>query len=190
MTNDIENPYASPAEIIEASAAVVTDSTGTILAGRMTRLGAAILDGILMVAVLLPIQFATGYIQRAQSQQSGLIEQFAMSVLGLAVMLALNGYLLATRGQTIGKIAAGIQIVDFETGRLLPFVRVFVYRYLWSLPLAAAEIIIPGAVDNLLLNFVTLIDTLMIFGESRRCLHDLIAGSKVVIYEPNRQKLD
>jgi uncharacterized RDD family membrane protein YckC len=99
----------------------------------------------------------------------------------------LNGYLLTTRGQTIGKLLTKIQIVDVQSGDLLPFLRVYVYRYLWTLPLLLVVILIPGPADDLLVNVVYLIDALLIFGSDRRCLHDYIAGSKVVIYRAKRQ---
>lgn len=57
------------------------------------------------------------------------------------------------------------------------------------LPLLVVVMLIPGAIDDLLVNIVVLIDALMIFGAERRCLHDYIAGSKVVLYRENRQKL-
>ena len=67
--------------------------------------------------------------------------------------------------------------------------RVYVYRSLWMLPLGIVVPLIPGAFDDILVNFIGLIDGLMIFGAGRRCLHDLIAGSKVVVYKAGRQKL-
>ena len=66
----------------------------------------------------------------------------------------------------------------------------FFYRYLWSLPLVGAVILIPGSLDDFLVNIILLLDVLMIFGASRRCLHDLIAGSKVVRYIPGRQHIE
>jgi len=146
-------------------------------------------DGILMKAILIPVMFATGYYERTQTQQIGVLEQIAMSLLGMAVMLALNGYLLFTRGQSIGKMLTKIQIVDARNGELLPFLRVYVYRYLWMLPVVVVAAIIPGTVDDLLVNVVALVDALMIFTADRRCLHDYIAGSKVVLYQANRQKV-
>ena len=40
--------------------------------------------------------------------------------------------------------------------------------------------LIPGQADDILINLVSLVDALFIFGKQRRCLHDYIAGSKVV----------
>jgi uncharacterized RDD family membrane protein YckC len=187
MSGNPTNPYSTPVEVPDPA---YLDSAPEQLAGRVTRLGSAILDGILMGLFLVPIQYSTGYLQRTQLQQTTLGEQLLMSLLGLVVFLALNGYLLAKRGQTIGKVAGSIQIVDYGTGRLLPFMRVYVLRYLWTLPLVLIVTLIPGLLDDYLFNLVILVDVLMIFGPERRCLHDRIAGSKVVIYRVDREPLE
>jgi uncharacterized RDD family membrane protein YckC len=181
------NPYAPP--VTTDGLNYAPESGVDELAGRFTRFASAFVDGILMMGILMPIQFVTGFYQRVSTQTAGIVEQFLMSLLGMAVMLALNGYLLFTRGQTIGKVLTKIQIVDFKSGNLLPFLKVYVYRYLWTLPLLVVVVIIPGAMDDLLVNIVVLIDALLIFGAERRCLHDYIAGSKVVLYRENRQKI-
>lgn len=147
------------------------------------------LDGILIMVIILPIQFLTGYFARVQAQEASIVEQFMMSLLGIVAFLFLNGFLLHSRGQTIGKVATKIQIVDVVHGRLLPFMQVYVFRYLWTLPLVFLVILIPGVFDDLLMNFVILIDVLLIFRSDRRCLHDILAGSKVVAYKANRSRL-
>ena len=180
------NPYAPPSTTggIDVPAVPEHDE----LARRFTRFASAMVDGILMMAITMPVMFATGFVARTQAQQVGFLEQIAMSLLGMVSMLALNGYLLATRGQTIGKMLTKIQIVDAQSGGLLPFLRVYVYRYLWMLPLVFVVALIPGTVDNVLVNVVALIDALFIFVTARRCLHDYIAGSKVVLYKAHRQR--
>ncbi len=168
---------------------IAADSPGDVLAGRFTRFAAAMVDGLLLMAILLPIQFVTGYTRRVAVQQVGTMEHLAMSLLGIMTMLVLNAYLLVGRGQTIGKALTGIQIVEFNSGELLPFVRVYCYRYLWSLPLFLVVFFIPGWVDDQIVNTVVFIDILLIFGASRRCFHDYVAGSKVVQYRAHRRKL-
>jgi len=159
------------------------------LASRLSRLGAAMIDGILLMLLVMPVQFLTGFMQRAQTQSAGILEQLAMSLFGMLAFLVLNGYLLAHRGQTIGKYLAKIQIVDYASSQKLPLFRVYVLRYLWTLPLVLLVVLIPGSVDDLLFNLVVLVDVLLIFGSERRCLHDLIAGSKVVMFQPDRPAL-
>ena len=182
------NPYAAPLAPVNS----VKPSSGSTdqPASRFTRFAAAMVDGILMVGILMPVQYATGYIARAQTLEVSLAEQVGMSLLGLFAFLILNGYLLYSRGQTIGKFLTKIQIVDKTAGDLLPFLRVYVFRYLWTLPFVMLVVLIPGRIDDLLLNAVVLIDVLFIFGAASRCLHDYIAGSSVVQFAENRTKLE
>lgn len=140
----------------------------TTLAGRGARLGAVLLDLVATFVVVIPgISIAA---------QAGYDDK----VLGLGVLLATVGwlgvtgcqiYLLVKRGQTIGKTALGIRIVDQQTekiptwGRLL-FARQFFPGVIVALPYV-----------GWLFAFV---DPLFIFREDRRCIHDLMAGTKVV----------
>lgn len=183
MTNPYESPTADDTHTYDPAAPEHE------MARRFTRFGAAFVDGILMMALVLPIQFFSGFTQRAMNQEVGLVEQLFMSVLGMAAYLLLNGYLLVTRGQSIGKALGKIQIVDEQTDKLLPFLRVYVYRYLWLMPFMIVIVIIPGAVDDMLVNILSLVNALFIFGAAQRCLHDYIAGSKVVPYKPGRARL-
>jgi len=187
MSDDSPNPYASPS--FQAAAAGAPSSFQGTLADRGTRLAASLIDGILMMGIVFPIYFLTGFWERAIKQQVGTLEMLGMSLMGAIIMLALNGYLLYTRGQTIGKLVLKIQIVDQASDKLLPFLRVYVFRYLWMLPFTIITILIPGLVDDQLVSLVGFIDAAFIFGAARLCLHDRIAGSKVVLFQPNRPRL-
>ena len=103
--------------------------------------------------------------------QISLLENVILFLGGCVLYLALHGYLLATRGQSLGKMAVQIKIVDYDTGQLLPFGKLVGFRLapVWIV----SQIPIIGGV-------LGLIDILFIFGEERRCVHDLIAGTKVV----------
>jgi uncharacterized RDD family membrane protein YckC len=92
------------------------------------------------------------------------------------VLLAINivnWTLLARRGQTIGKIVAGTRVVLLD-GSPAPFKKIVVLRT-WVFHLLSY---IPGV--NRLAPVVGLIDALYIFRADRRCLHDQLAGTKVV----------
>jgi uncharacterized RDD family membrane protein YckC len=87
-------------------------------------------------------------------------------------LLGYNIYLLATRGQTLGKQWMKIRIVTNPQGENPGFVKAFLLR---------------GLVNCLIGNFVPLygiVDVCFIFREDRRCLHDLIAETIVVGGEP------
>ena len=64
------NPYAAPTATDDVAS--LTDSRGDELAGRFTRLAAAMVDGLLVMAITLPVGIATGFYVRAQTQQVGL----------------------------------------------------------------------------------------------------------------------
>ena len=83
-----------------------------------------------------------------------------------ALLVVGQWYLLATSGQTIGKKLLMIRIVS-ESGSLPGFLRAVVLRN-WVRALLS------------LIPFFGLIDVLFIFSDSRKCLHDYIAGTKVV----------
>lgn len=188
MSDNSNNPYASPS--FESAPPAAPSSTEEPLANRGTRFAGALIDGILISAIILPVFFSSGYMERAMKQQVGTLELLAMSLMGVLVMLAFNGYLLYKRGQTIGKFLLKIQIVDQASNKLLPFVRVYVFRYLWTLPLSIIFILIPGQTDDQLLTVLVWIDAAFIFGAAKLCLHDRIAGSKVVLFRPNRARLN
>ena len=132
---------------------------GHKLAGRLSRLGAKILDGLalLMMYIFIAISFIT-------DAPGAFALIFLLVGLGILVMQVVW---LAKDGQTIGKKLVGIKIVLASTGQNGGFVPNVLLRA-WL---------------NALLNIVPmygLIDILFIFRSDRRCIHDLIAGTAVV----------
>lgn len=166
-----ENRYQPPkAEVAD----VVADTEE--LASRWARLGGAILDGLIMFGLIFPLMFATGYWERAMSGAiSGggpaFMDQLEMVGLGLLAQLLVNGYLLNKYGQTVGKYIAGTRIVSVDDNRILPLWRVFVIRIL-SVGVISQ---VPGAGP-----IFGLVNVLFIFRGDKRCIHDLMAGTKVV----------
>ncbi len=141
------------------------------LAGRGTRLAAQIVDTLLAMVFLLPLMFWFGVFDgHPDVRPPSALDQLSLSVFSFAVFLALHGYLLMTRGQTIGKWLLGIRITRPD-GALASLGRLVGLRYL---PLwVVAYVPIAGQV-------FALADALFIFTKSRRCLHDHIAGTIVV----------
>lgn len=157
----MSDPYSPPSAEVEAAGEQE-------LASRGARLAAAVLDAIVAAALILPLMFAVGAFDSIAAM--GTAATIALNVLSLAVFTAVHGYLLATRGQTIGKSVLGIKIVGLD-GRLL------------SLPALIGKRYAPVTFTNILPVFgplLPLIDVLFIFSGNRRCVHDLIAGTKVV----------
>lgn len=165
--NAANNPYAAPQSVMED---VVTDAR---LATRWERLFAAIIDALIqsVVAFVPVIIFFGGWANYAGAVAGApFLFTAGFTVFGLVIYLVVNGYFLARDGQTVGKKAMSIKIVRTD-GSKADFARIIGWR---QAPIWVAQII------PYLGRLIVIIDVLMIFRESRRCLHDDIADTKVV----------
>jgi uncharacterized RDD family membrane protein YckC len=163
-----ENRFAPPLAHVED---VVQAGPGT-MAGRGIRLGATLIDGVLaglafgLLAVVTPINVFNPNVEGA-----GLWRMLLLNVVaGFVLFLVIHGYLIATRGQTVGKALLKIRIVRSD-GSPASFGRIVGLRYLPTSIIAPIPVI--GSI-------YALVDCLLIFRESRRCLHDNIADTIVV----------
>ncbi len=143
------------------------------LAGRGARLGAAIIDGLILgVITVVPLMIMMGGFMAYSTKMAE--HQFLytplLAVFGFVVYLLVNGYFLAQTGQSIGKKAVGIKIVRTDGSQ--PDLQHIAMRRLGPVYLVQCIPVIGG--------FGVLIDVLMIFRESRQCLHDSIADTIVV----------
>jgi uncharacterized RDD family membrane protein YckC len=162
------NPYAAP----QASVADVQHSEGLMLADRGMRLAGAFIDGIILWIVLTPALFMSGYFTMIMSgQQPGFGYMLGLGLGSFIAFLLAQGYFLNRSGQTIAKKLLGMRIVDLN-GNKPEFLRLAGLRY--GLP----QLISLLPVVNLIFIFV---DALFIFREDRRCVHDLFAGTRVVL---------
>ena len=120
-------------------------------AGFFTRLGAALIDGILLGIVGLVIDLIIG--------------QTGGGIVGLILGIAYFGYLEGSNsGQTLGKRALGIRVIDFNSGGPIGFGRA-VIRYF-------ARIL--SAIACLLGYFW------MLWDKEKQCWHDKLATDVVV----------
>ncbi|WP_044875375.1 RDD family protein [Pseudomonas sp. LFM046] len=164
--DNLQNPYQAPqAELTVNSAAE------PLLASRWTRLGAALIDGLIMSLATVPVAYLSGSFAAAQQGiEPSLGQQLLSLVVGLAAFLLVNGHFLKNYGQTLGKRLLKIAIVDLD-GKVPELVGLLLKRYLvWWL---VVYVPIVGML-------VVLADYLFIFRSDRRCLHDLLAGTRVV----------
>jgi len=89
----------------------------------------------------------------------------------LVTLLVFQIYLLSTRGQTIGKKLMDIRIVSFDDESNPGFVKAFLLRAFVNGLIGAVPFV----------GFIySITDICFIFRDDRRCLHDLLAGTKVV----------
>lgn len=102
------------------------------------------------------------------------------SVLGFSLLwLTVNSVLLANRGQTLGKLLFRIKVVDLRTGLPGGF-RVVLLRYLLLWLLGG---LCSGISWQIVFLLAYVADSLYIFSEDRRCLHDWLARTIVVSTE-------
>ena len=159
-----DNPFAAPAS---GAAALTPEPVEGELASRGSRLAAAFVDGAILGAVFVPIVLVTATTSSRFSDPMPLIVLIGAIILSL---LAINGWFLHTRGQTLGKMALKIRIVRID-GRSTNGWDTIGKRVV---PIWAMQMI------PLVGSFVSLINILFIFRQDRRCLHDLIAGTEVI----------
>ena len=140
----------------------------------MQRLAATGLDWSLITVVTLLVILATGVLEHAEDYAN--VGQTAVNaaLCGIPAYLILNGWLLWTRGQTAGKAAMSLMIVDHQTGNCASL-----WKLLFVRALIPVVVIAVGFIWELLWLLV-LIDFCFIFRKDQRCLHDWVAGTRVV----------
>ncbi len=172
-------PPALTAPVVPEVAAAPADHL--VLAGLGQRFGAALVEGILQTLCKLPMILAMFqlFAEVAKDPEgvkpdefSGIIlEGYSQSIPYLGLYVLIQVTLLCFRSQSIGKLLFGMRIVDVQTGEPGGPLRAFLLRGFLTTMIE----MIP------LLGFVFwIVDNACIFREDRRCLHDLIAGTKVV----------
>jgi len=166
---DEQNPYRGP------DAAVAEFSSADELAGRGARLGAWVIDMIILVVIILPIAYMGGYFDMvseamATGAQPGLAAGLKWNLISILIFVVVQFFPLNASGQTWGKKALKIRIADMQGGKP-DMTKLMGLRYVLIYAISCIPFI--GGV-------LYLIDALMIFRNDRRCAHDLIAGTKVV----------
>jgi uncharacterized RDD family membrane protein YckC len=174
MEGDPElNPYAAPTSEADVAPPSEPWEDEYRLAERGTRLGAHVLDGVAYLVAAAPgFLMAFGDLAKTGDDMSvqGQIGML-LCALGFLVMAGYQWYLVSTIGQSIGKRALRIKIVRIN-GEPLGFVHGVILRT-WVLWLLGSIPYLGSCVGT--------VDVLMIFSEDRRCLHDRIAGTMVIV---------
>jgi uncharacterized RDD family membrane protein YckC len=162
------NLYAPPG-------AVVADIPGVDAsaerAGRGARLGANILDGIILIAmVYLPLMVTAGIGAGSAAEDRSnpvVIVGGIVTLIGLIAWCWLTIKYVARNGQSIAKKLMHMKVVRRDGSRA-SLSRIFWLR---------------NVVNGLLgiIPIYAIIEVLFIFGESQQCLHDKIADTIVVM---------
>ena len=142
------------------------------LADRGTRLGAVLLDLLAALASAIPGLL----VMSGGTNNDDLIALGALLLfVGWFGVAGYQIYLLVQRGQTIGKRALGIRIVDHQTEDVPNWLRVVFVRQM-----------LPGLIGAIpYIGWAFLIaDPLFIFRDDRRCIHDFLAETEVIVGHP------
>jgi uncharacterized RDD family membrane protein YckC len=139
------------------------------LASRSSRLGAAVIDGLLAATLAFSIGLLSGVNLWTEDEISW--RGFLVYLLAFLVFALIQGWPLVQRGQTLGKMVMQIRIVRADgsragIGRMLG-VRLALF---WAL----------GLLVPMFGMLLVLLDLVLILRASRRCLHDLVADTVVV----------
>ena len=156
---------------------------------RGKRLGSFIIDNLIAMAIgnflfiLFPIKKTMSAMVTNNNYNANIF--IVMTIIGFLQFTIIHGYFLHTTGQTIGKKILNLQIVGLDN-KQLSLAKLLSLRY-FILQAAIPVTIYYCFSYNIILLFsliglLSVIDPIFIFGENRRCLHDLIAGTKVINY--------
>ena len=162
------NPYAAP----DARIADVAHGDIQAKSSRGARLGAVLLDSLPIIVLAIVMAIALPATQRAGNDGISTTGTVILIGMGLAVLVfgVYQLVMLHRHGQTLGKKLVGIKIVRNDGSRAglgrICWLRYFVPGIIGAIPIV-------GPVFGL-------VDPLFIFGEEKRCLHDLIADTIVV----------
>jgi uncharacterized RDD family membrane protein YckC len=170
------NAYAPP----KAKVADVTPGDELTLANPLARLGAYLIDGVIVGALIYTPIVVSGALNAAMAEAMrgnplAIWGAFASGG-GLVSLLLLIGWgvvtfrLVAANGQTIAKKLIGIKVVRSDGSRAT------VARIFWL------RNVVNGLISGIpFIGYLyALIDVLFIFTERRQCLHDKIADTIVV----------
>jgi len=169
-----ENPFAPPRASLDP--VPVGSSEGAVLASRWERLGGALVDSLLSSVVAIPAAMTVGVAGISQANQNPFSLYLAAGAMGIvsfvlfAALLIVQWTFLTKRGQSLGKMVAGTRIVRLD-GSPPGFTRAVALRN-WPV-LALGWLPQPWSL-------LAILDILTIFGSERRCLHDYVAGTKVI----------
>lgn len=161
----LDERYAPPQAHVED---VADRADGPVLAGRGQRLGAVMLDGVIAAGLFWAAGFLSGW--DLWLTAIGWRSYLLTGLFGYLLFVLVNGYTLLRDGQTLGKKVVGIRITRADGSRA-SLARLLGARY----GVGYLTVMIP-----MLAQAWGLVDSLMIFRQSRRCLHDVIADTIVL----------
>jgi len=159
-------------EIVDFNSFAESTDIKVDLASLSDRLAAAFVDGFIIgipfMAALIAIFGFNGI--KPMIENNRMLYFVIVTIIVQLFYLTVNGRLLYKYGQTIGKKYLEIKIVDLNNK--LPVLSSS-YGLRYFIPALFSFVPFIG-------RFLALIDILFIFRKDRRCIHDHIAGTKVI----------
>lgn len=141
-----------------------------VLADRDSRFWAVLLDALAYAAALL----LAGLV--ALLGAKGTVLPPVIGAAGVLGVASYQLYLCASSGQSIGKRMMGIRVV-LEDGNPASLFHILLLRnFIPGLMGGLLGLLLPGSFQAVF----PLVDSLFILRADRRCIHDLIAGTKVI----------
>ena len=174
------NPYAAPGAVVEDAPVLRDDNLDARKATRWQRWWGAFIDSFVVGICAWPLSMWWASHYGINHSASAAILQklpftgptaMAISSILLLAVVACNLMLLSRNGQSIGKRAVGTKIVRTD-GSPVEVWRVVALRWL---PLFVVRYI------PFLGGFAGLADALVIFGNDKRCIHDYVADTIVIV---------
>ncbi len=169
--SDTLDPRFAPPQAHVADVAV----EGMALPSRGLRFLGALVDAVVAFGVSWAVVKLPGLQSMAKAQleeaNTSLWSLMPVSVvLGLVSLLVVQGWLLVTRGQTVGKLLFKMRIVRSDGSK----------PDAWRLLGLRYGIGVLASINPLISGIYVLVDALLIFRPSRKCLHDSIADTQVI----------
>ena len=164
-----DNPSPDPHEFQTPEQPSLPPVDNTASHGK--RLAAVCIDWFIMIVCLTPVVEYLGLMEIVEKKQAIPMElAIKMLAFQYGIFLAINVGFLYSYGQTIGKRFMRIAIVNIDGSRpaLLPLI---LNRYVSQWAMGLFPVLGP---------FLRLLDWTLIFREDKRCLHDLIAKTRVI----------
>ncbi len=164
--NDFQNPYAAPTTHIARPYAGAAFEDEFALARPGTRWWARLIDNFLLLGACIP-----AFVVWVALEGDGILIGLPLAVLPMLVLTVYQWVLIARQGQTLGKKWSGIKIIK-TNGAPVTFLDGVILRE-WVVGAIGALPWIGGLFG--------LLDVMFIFNNDRRCLHDRIASTRVII---------
>lgn len=164
-------------------------------ASRKRRFAAFVLDIVILLAFSIVFLAAPILLLRGDPLSTAL-HVFLGTLAAFAVYGVINFCLLAGKGQSISKNIAGVRIVNADGSRT-PLWKIIALRNGFYIVWGVAQIVMAAAKQGLIKNLplfspdlqlqlaiaggvIFFVDSCLVFGKTRRTLHDLLAGTIVV----------